>query len=377
MIQSLSPFLEKGYVIPAYFCDRKNETEQLIDHIKNGSDVTLFAYRRLGKTGLIKHCFYKLRNEKNLVCIYVDIFDTTNKSDFINKLATAIYNALPTNKTIGKKIISAIKTLRPVISFDEITGLPDLTITETQVGTQQKTIASLFSFLDNQNLQIVFAIDEFQQILSYPEQNMEAILRTQTQQLKNTSFVFCGSNQTQIHQIFNSAKRPFFASSSYMSLGLINREAYQKFILNHFKKLGKTISVDAVDFILNWTKRHTFYTQYLCNQIFVKTDNNINIVDVQKIANELLGIQEGKFYQFRSLLTKVQWKVLGAIAKEDPVTQPNKKEFISTYNLGSASIVNRALTALVNKEMILHNAGVEQPYYEVYDKFLMRWLQNK
>ncbi|MEY3198778.1 MAG: hypothetical protein RJA13_736, partial [Bacteroidota bacterium] len=30
---------------------------------------------------------------------------------------------------------------------------------------------------------------------------------------------------------------------------------------------------------------------------------------------------------------------------------------------------------LLNKEMIFYNSSVEKPYYEVYDKFLMRWLQ--
>jgi len=52
------------------------------------------------------------------------------------------------------------------------------------------------------------------------------------------------------------------------------------------------------------------------------------------------------------------------------------KYFIAKYNLGSPSIVKKGMDALVKKEMILHNTGVETPYYEVYDKFLMRWLQG-
>ena len=31
----------------------------------------------------------------------------------------------------------------------------------------------------------------------------------------------------------------------------------------------------------------------------------------------------------------------------------------------------------VTKEMLFHNTGVAQPYYEVYDKYLMRWIQAK
>jgi len=90
-----NPFIDVGYKGGSYFCDRKTETQQLIYYIKNQTNVTLFAFRRLGKTGLIKHVFHQLVKEKNLVCIYLDIFSTTNKAEFINQLATAVYNAGP------------------------------------------------------------------------------------------------------------------------------------------------------------------------------------------------------------------------------------------------------------------------------------------
>ena len=55
-----NPFLTSGYYSPEYFCDRKNETKQLLNSIQNGQNVTLTSIRRIGKTGLIKHLFYQL-----------------------------------------------------------------------------------------------------------------------------------------------------------------------------------------------------------------------------------------------------------------------------------------------------------------------------
>jgi len=371
-----NPFIDAGYRGPSYFCDRNEETQLLSAYIKNQTNVTLFAFRRLGKTGLINHVFYQLKKDKKQICIYVDIFDTNNKADFINKLATAIYNALPPKNSIAKKILHVLKSFRPVISFDALTGLPSVAITTSLSEEQNQTIASLLSFLDQQGIKIVFAIDEFQQILAYPEKNMEAVLRTQMQQLKNTSFIFCGSNQKMMHEIFNSAKRPFFASCTYMHLDYITEDNYKTFIVKLFKKFKKDINQEAVNFICSWTLRHTFYTQYLCNQIFVKSGNNIGLEEVKKVASSILKLQEGKFYQYRSLLTNGQWNLLNAVAKETQLTKPLSKYFIAKYNLGSPSIVKKGMDALVKKEMILHNTGVETPYYEVYDKFLMRWLQG-
>ena len=53
-----NPFIISGYVSPEYFCDRKEETERLIDAMVNGRNVTMIAPRRMGKTGLIKNAFY-------------------------------------------------------------------------------------------------------------------------------------------------------------------------------------------------------------------------------------------------------------------------------------------------------------------------------
>ncbi len=81
---------------------------------------------------------------------------------------------------------------------------------------KENTIQDILYFLDSQNLQILIAIDEFQQILKYPEKNTEAMLRATMQQVRNIKFIYGGSNQHLMHELFQSAKRPFFASCSPM-----------------------------------------------------------------------------------------------------------------------------------------------------------------
>ena len=52
-----NPFLTYGYNGPAYFCDREKETKRLTSLLQNGNHVALMSPRRMGKTGLIRHCF--------------------------------------------------------------------------------------------------------------------------------------------------------------------------------------------------------------------------------------------------------------------------------------------------------------------------------
>ena len=377
MEKDFNPFLISGYQGDKYFCDREEETSRLISNIKNQRNSTLFAIRRIGKTGLIKHVFERHSLNKNVACIYLDISSSRNIREFANFMATEIYNRFPENKTIGKKITAAIKLLRPKVSFDGLTGLPELSFELGETRQYERTIQQLFTFLDNQNIQIVFAIDEFQQILEYPEKNIEAILRTHIQTLKNTNFIFCGSNQKMMHEIFNSAKRPFFASSSPMHLDFINTSVYEIFIKKMFEASKISISQESIEFILEFTNAHTFYTQYFCNQLYALNKKKIELSDTHTAAIQLLKLNEPTYYQYRNLITTAQWTLLIAVAKEHKLYKAHSKGFIEKYKLGTSSMVTRGMNALIEKELIFYNTMVDKPYYEVYDKFMMRWMQHK
>ena len=58
-----NPFVYEGYEGPSYFCDRTEETEKVISHLQNGRNLTLVSPRKVGKTGLIKHVFQRLKQE--------------------------------------------------------------------------------------------------------------------------------------------------------------------------------------------------------------------------------------------------------------------------------------------------------------------------
>ena len=49
-MKTINPFPTAGYAGPETFCDRQEETKNLLDAIQNGRNVTLVAPRRLGKT---------------------------------------------------------------------------------------------------------------------------------------------------------------------------------------------------------------------------------------------------------------------------------------------------------------------------------------
>ena len=78
------------------------------------------------------------------------------------------------------------------------------------------------------------------------------------------------------------------------------------------------------------------------------------------------------FSGYTKLLTNMQWKVLMAVAKDEPLINPLSKEFINNYHLGATSSVNTALRMLQKNELVIEDEGS----YFVHDVLLARWLQS-
>jgi len=375
MNNNVNPFLTIGYISKSYFCDREYELKILTKNVKNNINTTLISARRLGKSALIQRLFEDLE-EENYACIYVDIYACTNIKDFTEALALTIFNKFPHKKGIGRRFFDFLKNLRPVITYNDLSGKPEIRFEFVQPAAFEHTLRSLLQFLDNQQMQIVLAIDEFQQIADYPEKNTEAFLRTIIQTLKHTQFIFSGSKKHLMLEMFNTANRPFFSSTQVMGLAEIQEDKYKAFIQEKFTERKRQITDEAIDFILSWTLSHTYYTQVICNSVFAEGKKNVGIEQVKHVCDEQLNLQQINYMQYRSLLSPIQWQLLIAIAKEGWVAEPQAQRFLQKYNIGAASSAKKALEALLDKEMVVSVETKEKTVYRVYNIFLMRWLDR-
>ena len=370
-----NPFITVGYAGPEWFCDRKEETAFLIRNIKSNSSVTLTSIRRIGKTGLIMHVLAQL--PKGFVGIYLDIQPAENLSDFLNILATSLVNAVPEKSNTGTSFWNFIKSLRPVISFEQLTGLPQVTI-DSRPGTPAPDIDATLRFLENQPYHIIVAIDEFQQILNFPEKNVDALLRSRIQQLKNVTFIFAGSQQHLMGQLFNSPSKPFYRSTQFMKVNKIAHTEYREFICRLFREGKIKISEEVADEILEWANHHTYYVQLICNNLYNSEDPLITKDTWQSKAIKLIKETETVFFTYRELLTKAQWTLLKAIAWENKVYSPTSKDFLEKYHLGTSATVIQSLKSLIKKELIFKDYKEDgQSFYSVYDLLFQHWIHNE
>ena len=369
-----NPFLTYGYDGPEYFCDRVEETKRLTSLLVNGNHVALMSPRRMGKTGLIRHCFAQQEIQDNYYLFVVDIYAAKSLAELTYELGRVILSVL---KSKGRKswerFIQIVGSLRTGITLDAM-GQPSWNLEIGDIQSPKMSLDEIFQYLKSADKPCLVAIDEFQTIMDYPEQNVEALLRTHIQDCNNAWFVFSGSKRHMMGEMFSSPSRPFYQSASTMSLKPIALDAYTSFITGHFEQGGKQITPEAIQYIYERFEGTTWYIQKICNELYAIAEPGVicEAKDVDVAINMAVEEKNDIYQDLMARLTAKQKTLLLALAHAGKNIQPTSGEFIKKYHLTSASAVQRSLSSLQEKDIITSSNG----QYNIYDYFLYHWLNQ-
>ena len=374
MVQVNNPFITAGYISPEYFCDRQSESNELIKQLTNGNNLALISPRRMGKTGLVMHCFAHSEISDKYYTFFVDIYATKSLRDFILSLSKVILERL---KPFGRKAIetfvNCVKTLQAGISFD-VVGNPSFNMQLGDVRDTRATLDEIFKYLEVADKPCIVAIDEFQQIGKYPEKNIEALLRTHIQKIENSHFIFAGSERSMMQAMFLSSARPFYRSSDVMELEAINKDIYVAFIAEHFEHRDRRINTEDIEKVYDFFKGHTFYIQKTFNESFADTPvgSECTLGIIRNAINSMIDYNDTIFREILSNIPENQKKVLYAIAKEGDAMQILSASFIKRHSLASASSIQAATKKLLEKDIITEVNKV----YSVTDKLFAMWINR-
>ena len=324
MTKLQNPFVTGGYVAPEYFCDREKEAGQLLKSIQNGNNVTLISTRRMGKSGLIQHCFTDTEVRKNYTTFFIDIYATKSLNDFVFLLSKNIFDQLKsTNRKVMEAFLISLKSLRPEVTFDE-RGTPSLSMGIGDIRKPEASLDEIFRFLNNSAMPCIVAIDEFQQITKYPETNTEALLRTYIQQSPHSQFIFSGSRRHILGEMFFSPARPFFASTTLINLEAIEKQKYIEFSQKLFKSRNRGITSEAIEKIYDLFDGVTWYIQKTLNSLFGETVEG-SLCSADMVVDTIKFMIDSNKYTYSENMFRLpdkQGKLLIAIAKDDKVTAP-------------------------------------------------------
>ena len=189
-----NPFVIGKYVDKDYFCDREKESEMLVHHIVNGRHVAIMSERRLGKTGLIEHVFANSLPD-GYEPFLIDIYTCKNLREMVYLLASEVFKKIARKQSMLERLMRMVRSLKTTISYEVVTGFPEISFGLGEIQQPEVTLDEILGYLEYSDAVCIVAIDEFQKIASFEEENVEALLRTKIQHLKKTQFVFSGSER--------------------------------------------------------------------------------------------------------------------------------------------------------------------------------------
>lgn len=371
-----NPFIITGeYISKDYFCDRDFETGVITSNILNGRNTVLISPRRMGKTGLISHVLNQDEIKNNYRSFTIDLYSTSSLAEMVMMLSKEI---IQKNKSKGEKtltsFIQVVKSLRPGAKIDPVSGELKFDLSLGEITQPSNSIEEIFDYLEQQEQPCIVAIDEFQQIADYPEKNALALLRTHIQKIKNTWFIFSGSNRRMMEKLFNSPSEPFYQSCCPLYFGVIDKEEYYNFASKHFANDGRTISKECFDLIYNTFEGHTWYVQRILNELYAQIKSSpISTDDVVYVLDYVTRLSSRGFEEQFHLLSYNQKQLLIAIAKEGKASGITSMSFIKRHSLKSPSTVQSAAKALYDNEVITK----EDDAYLIYNRLFALWIRKK
>lgn len=373
MAKVKNPFIVTGKIEPEYFCDRVNESARLIKSITNGNNVVIISPRRMGKTGLIQFCYDKPEIANEYYTFFIDILHTSSLREFTYLLGRAIYDTLlPRSHKMATLFIQTIKSVSGKFGFDPITNMPTFNIELGDIERPEYTLDEIFLYLASADKPCIVAIDEFQQIAKYPEKNIEALLRTHIQKLKNSNFIFAGSERHMMQEMFVSSARPFYHSADILELKAILPEIYTPFIVGHFENRNKRVATENVEWVYNLFKGHTYYIQRTFNEAFADTSGGEECTReiIEGAIDNMVASNDTIFREILSNIPEKQKALLYAIAKDGEAKQITSASFIKRHALSSASSVQAAAKKLLERDTITEINKT----YSVTDKLFAMWI---
>lgn len=354
-----NPFILGHRLERPYFCDRFEEQKALTSAVVNGRNVVLISPRRMGKTSLV---YLSLHDSEEIrsryLTFFFDILQTNSLAEFTYLLGKTIFDSLASRGLSRVKgFIAALKSIKGTFGFDAMSGTPTFNLQLGDLKQPEYTLAEIFEYIERSEKPVIIVIDEFQQVTRYPGKNTEALLRSHMQRLGNVSFVFAGSEQSILQEMFLSSKRPFYNSTEIMHLNPIPEDLYVEFAQSMFESRGRQIEESPVRMTFRLFDGNTFYLQRTMNGAFADTAEGETCSEetVRRTVKAMLAANEVIYQEMLSNVSISQKMTLYAIAQERIAASPTSGAFIKKYSLTSSSAVQSALLKLTKSGLIVKN----------------------
>lgn len=376
------PFIYNRYTTGKYFIGRRNECSILTNLLKGRENVVLYSPPKTGKMSIIQQTLYNMRSSGSRFTVaHAEFYNITDVNSFLIKFGSALIKAIAGSPEDYKEIISKylsgthfVYDQEQFTSHDEILSL--------NWDADADDMLALFRLpeiiAEEKGEQIIFILQDLDQILNFKELEYEAILKCLNKalseraegQLRLCSLIITGSHVNGMKLIFEE-KKYLRRLVEQVPMGNIEDRDIIEHMVKGFLLSGKVIDRDLALGASKLFKGHLWYLNHFSSVCDSLTKGYINENILVEALNTVIEIHTPHFMWLMNDLTGHQKSLLKATL--DGVVRFSSSDIIERYNLNSSANVKRVKDALKKKEIITFN---EKDEPTIIDPLFEYWLIN-
>jgi len=359
-----NPFKFGTVVDDPYFTNRKSELTEIRSLLNSRNHLIMSSPRRYGKTSLVLKAVSTLKRP----VLYCDLQLITTEIDLAEQLLRKIYRLYPFEKI--KKILKTFRII-PTIAINPLTN--DVNVQFNPAGKNSDSledVLNLFQQISDNHKSLIVIFDEFQEIRKI-KAGLERTMRAILQHHDRVNYIFLGSQESMIRDIFENNRSPFYHFGKRMRLSKISIDEFRAFLENHFRSILKKSEAIAKE-ILDLTQAHPYYTQQLAFYVWERSILNNDVdVTVQQAIDQIMVVHDLDYDRIWGSLNRTDMQLLIGLACSDK--PPLSEEFARLFKTGSTSTTYSAIARLISKGYIVQT----DKGYGIEDPFFKQWIINR
>ena len=350
----MNPFKFGTIVESEYFTDRIEETETLINRLDSENHIVLISPRRYGKSSLVK----KVLTQVHRPSITINMQQVLSVQHLAELLLREIFSVYPLEKI--KHQLTHFRFV-PTVSTNALMGTIDVSFQpQVKAETALEDSMVLLEKVSTQEKRLVVVLDEFQEVLQIQkglDKQLRAIMQTQ----KGLNYLFLGSQESMMTDIFEKKKSPFYHFGQLMHLKRIPEPDFRTYIAERLPNYVDNSPM--VDAILTFTNCHPYYTQQLSAQVW-------ELMAYPRITENVVEIAISKLVQEHDLDYERLWNA------QNRTDRGILRQLAFGQNPMTSRIDPSSTTYSGLKRMLKAGLLIKESGYTIEDPFFTRWLRS-
>lgn len=269
---------------------RKNETDLIVKTLLAGQSVALIAPRRFGKTSIMLEVLDQL-SKKKYYTGNVDIFTTPDITQLAFETTAQVLKNRKLDQAFYKIRTNLSEILRNVKLRNEIQDAEFILSFGRSEKNEWEQLRNSLEYIDafaaKHKKNICFAFDEFGDINKLDGEEIVKLFRGIIQKQKNSVFIFTGSYESVMDQLFVSNKSPFFRMVRIIEPGFINSTSAEEFLRKKNTELELNIPDDCIQRGIQFTKGHPYYLRLFLQEYYILSSETNSVVDVEEVFSSM------------------------------------------------------------------------------------------